>query len=372
MSADRGATFTNGTYDPALFGTDDIRAWTVRAGDAGAARGAARARGHPRDCALRRRGPDVEAEWDLGAVPLRLVDEVGEIEGPEGQPRLLASEPGTPRSHTARVAYSDDGGETWSTPLALPDAQDGGVGYGGGMFVSLAPIGLPRSSLAVMARGYIYRTDDGGESWALVGRAPVPHEVTYARDVLLDEAGRLVVAAPGGNVDRRGGVFRTANPISVAAEVAPPEASGAVLRIEPNPASGVAQVRLALASPEADVRVSVFDARGREVAVLASGARGTGTLRSRWTGASGGGRVRGPRGGGGDGCQRPVRGGALSHRRGAVAPAASVGQRAARMASTALSSSSAVTLPRSPPRCAARMTRRMTFALRVLGSASTK
>ena len=42
------------------------------------------------------------------------------------------------------------------------------------------------------------------------------------------------------------------------------------LSVEPNPASGAATIRLALPSPGA-VRGVVFDARGREVAVVASG-----------------------------------------------------------------------------------------------------
>ena len=64
--------------------------------------------------------------------------------------------------------------------------------------------------------------------------------------------------------------------VAVAGEPAPPAASGVSLSVEPNPASGAATVRLTLASPEAEVHVSVFDARGREVAVVASGARGAG------------------------------------------------------------------------------------------------
>ena len=88
---------------------------------------------------------------------------------------------------------------------------------------------------------------------------------------------------------------------------APPEASGARLRVEPNPASGAAAVRLVLPSPEASVRVSVFDARGREVAVLACGAarRGRARVRGGYV-ASGAGRLRGPRSSGGDRRPHPV------------------------------------------------------------------
>ena len=104
----------------------------------------------------------------------------------------------------------------------------------------------------------------------------MPYTITYVKGALLDVEGRLVVAAPGSGLDRRGGVYRTASPLPVASE-AVPEASGARLRVEPNPTSGATTVLLTLTSPEAEVRVSVFDARGREVAVLASGVRAAGT-----------------------------------------------------------------------------------------------
>ena len=268
-----GADVYRGGVQPHAFGTDDIRSSAVLAVTLGAHRGRL-LHGGLHGVAL---SDDGGATWrpsGLWQTTRYWVDAFGKTKGPEGQPRLLASLRDFWLPH-GRVAYSDDEGETWSTPMALPDASDGGVGYGLGRFVSLAPVGLPQSALAAMARGYIYRTDDGGETWTLIGRAPIPYSITWVRDALLDEQGRLVVAVPGDGLNRRNGVFRTATPIPVAAEE-PLETFGASLRIEPNPASGVAQIRLTLATPEADVRVSVFDARGREVAVAASGARGAG------------------------------------------------------------------------------------------------
>ncbi|OZC03732.1 T9SS type A sorting domain-containing protein [Rubricoccus marinus] len=55
-----------------------------------------------------------------------------------------------------------------------------------------------------------------------------------------------------------------------------PEASGASIGVSPNPTSGATTVRLQLPSRQTDVRVSIFDARGREVTTLASDARESG------------------------------------------------------------------------------------------------
>ena len=167
-SLDRGRTFAPGAYDPALFGTDDIRAWTVRAVTRGGHAGRL-VQGGIHGVALSDDGGRTWRPSGLWELFRYGVIEVGEVVGPEGQPRLLAELGDSTLPH-GRVAYSDDGGETWSTPVALPDAQDGGVGYGGGLFVPLAPVGLPRSVVAVMARGYVYRTDDGGRRGRSSGR----------------------------------------------------------------------------------------------------------------------------------------------------------------------------------------------------------
>ena len=90
----------------------------------------------------------------------------------------------------------------------------------------LGPVGQPRSVLAVLPRGHVWRSDDAGEAWALVGRAPVAQTSAVVWEALLDGEGRLIVVAPH-NGSPVNGVFRTAAPIPVAAEAEPPEASGA-------------------------------------------------------------------------------------------------------------------------------------------------
>ena len=89
----------------------------------------------------------------------------------------------------------------------------------------------------------------------------------------------LLYVAGSAELGRHTGIYSVVTPFETANESAPGEQ--AAVSIDPNPASGAATVRLTLASPEAEVRVSVFDARGREVAVLASGARGAGVHCSR-------------------------------------------------------------------------------------------
>jgi hypothetical protein len=84
---------------------------------------------------------------------------------------------------------------------------------------------------------------------------------------------RLYVASSG-QKGSEPGIFSVVTPFEVAAERRP-EAAVAV-SMAPNPATGTATVRVSLAAPVADVRVSVLDARGREVASVASGARGAG------------------------------------------------------------------------------------------------
>ena len=91
----------------------------------------------------------------------------------------------------------------------------------------------------------------------------------------------VLYVAGSGELGGTPGIYSVVTPFETANEPTPGEQ--AAVSIDPNPASGATTVRLTLASPEASVRVSVFDARGREVAVLASGARARASTRSRWT-----------------------------------------------------------------------------------------
>ncbi len=78
------------------------------------------------------------------------------------------------------------------------------------------------SALVALGRGTIYRTDDAGETWAAVGRAPDISDVVNARAAALGPDGRLYV----GLIDvspERGWVWRTSERLtaSVSVEAAP-------------------------------------------------------------------------------------------------------------------------------------------------------
>ena len=128
-----------------------------------------------------------------------------------------------------------------------------------------------------MMRGPLWGTEDAGETWSVWAPSPAdPLTNDRAAWAMLDGEGRLVVGVYRNGSEDAYDLRTTAPVVAVARESAPPAASGASLRVEPNPASGAARVRLTLASAETEVRVSVFDARGREVAVVASGALASG------------------------------------------------------------------------------------------------
>ena len=164
--------------------------------------------------------------------------------------------------------YSDDGGATWSeSATALREPADGIPGD-----AFLAVIG-EETALAVGGRGIVYRTDDAGETWQIVGRVPIDHTSKTSRKLLVGPDEKLYVAIMRAGTDASW-VVRTAQPIVAVAAESTPEASGARLRVTPNPASGAVRIALDLDTPEA-ATITVYDARGREVHTAASGARGT-------------------------------------------------------------------------------------------------
>ncbi|WP_143536712.1 T9SS type A sorting domain-containing protein [Rubricoccus marinus] len=171
----------------------------------------------------------------------------------------------------ARV--SDDGGDTWRQTAELWP-------YGAfGTCVDLVDLGGGQAA-AVMMRGPVWWTGDAGETWSLWAEweelfPPEEHgpEVGNPRAQWAQAGpdGRLYVG-----VSSRGPVWdkRTSVPVvAVAGEPPPREASGARLRVSPNPASGAVRIALEVSTPEA-ATVTVYDARGREVHREASGARG--------------------------------------------------------------------------------------------------
>ena len=65
-------------------------------------------------------------------------------------------------------------------------------------------------------------------------------------------------------------VWRTAAPVYAVTGEAAPKSNALAVRVWPNPTGGRATLSVALATPER-VRVVVYDARGREVAVAHDG-----------------------------------------------------------------------------------------------------
>ncbi|OZC03069.1 T9SS type A sorting domain-containing protein [Rubricoccus marinus] len=171
------------------------------------------------------------------------------------------------------VRASEDGGETYEQRHVF------GAEVDVGSIVKVTPIVLPDGSIVVGLTGFTRHPDgtgtnhiggvvwsgDGARTWTLLTPEASGWAGDGVEDMELDRDGRLYVAT-------RNGVWRSSGALPVASE-ASPEASGARLRITPNPASRTVRVALDLVSPEA-ANVTVYDARGREVYCEASGARG--------------------------------------------------------------------------------------------------
>lgn len=170
---------------------------------------------------------------------------------------------------SVRVTVSDDGGDSWQRPAALPRGPSRTctdvVDLGGGL------------AAAVLLRGPVYGTRDGGATWELWsdlttgGVEGGEFEWAFA-----GPAGRLYVGWNGGDGPRTHDL-RTTVPVSVAVsrEAEAPEASGGgglSLRVSPNPASGMVRIAVEGARTPEAVEITIVDARGREVArVQASG-----------------------------------------------------------------------------------------------------
>ncbi len=189
----------------------------------------------------------------------------------------------------AEVLRSEDGGRTWTRAHRFSAAE---------MEVPV-PANTDVSEVAVLAtpdgalwagvrqsggssnprRGGVMRSEDGGATWS---RADAGYRTAEGWGY---GAGRLVLSRTGvlyAATDR--GVWRTTASV-VGAESGPAEASGLGVAVRPNPASGRVAVRLTL-DAAAEVRVSVVDALGREVAVVLDGPQPAGeTVASVETGA---------------------------------------------------------------------------------------
>jgi hypothetical protein len=169
----------------------------------------------------------------------------------------------------SRVWVSENGGETWRPDgggVHIPEGPPFGVGGGAH---AVLPLG-GQSAFVVLGRGTIYRTDDAGQTWEAVGRAPEISEDVGLHAAVLSLDGRLYVGLFDVGV-ARGWVYRTAEVVT-ASEPSVPEPAEDVLRVEvhPNPADDTATVTITLRTP-AEVRAVLYDALGRQAAVLVSG-----------------------------------------------------------------------------------------------------
>jgi photosystem II stability/assembly factor-like uncharacterized protein len=158
-------------------------------------------------------GDYVSHALDAVALPGRAarvgVEHLGLVEGAGGVGAVMTGRTGG----EARVWASADEGETWEGGLHLLEGPPNS-----GSPRAMLAVGGP-SALVVLRGGTIYRTDDAGDTWAPIGRAPEISTFITARSAALDAEGRLYV----GLVDlgtTRGWVWRTAERVTVAVETA--------------------------------------------------------------------------------------------------------------------------------------------------------
>ncbi len=177
-----------------------------------------------------------------------------------------------------RTWRTNDGGRTWVQGAPLQQVYDGVAwAYVAGLFdVGLdAATGLGRA-VAVLGRGFVFATRDGGQTWDTVARVPVVEPDVVGKSVrsaVVGPDGRLYAAVLYNGTGREW-VYRTVEPVTaafaVADEAGPAEVSGLGVTLRPNPAGG--RVEVVLRAAEAgNARVVVVDALGREVAAVLDG-----------------------------------------------------------------------------------------------------
>ena len=185
---------------------------------------------------------------------------------------------GGPHSGELRASVDDNrpGGVSagvWASTDGISWRRIGRSNNGAGVTLQALPGGR---LLAYNAGNDILRaSDDGGATWRSLGRVDPSRpnsDLLRLYDIALGPDGRLYAAVTARPGVPYAGVYRTVAPYLAVTEEPAPSAGDSALRVEPNPATGHAAARWRQASAGA-ARVSVYDARGREVLVLAEGHR---------------------------------------------------------------------------------------------------
>ena len=166
-----------------------------------------------------------------------------------------------------RISVSDDGGDTWRRPQAVPQGHFRSC-------VEIVDLGQGRA-VAVLKRGPIYGTEDAGETWTKWSDWPGPTGqagvAVFTKWATLGPDGHLYVGLSHNSAPN---VFdvRTTVPVGMITANGPTPAveSRLTLSVRPNPSDGRVTVLLEAAEPGI-VRLSVVDALGREVALLFDG-----------------------------------------------------------------------------------------------------
>ena len=170
------------------------------------------------------------------------------------------------RDSSAMLYRSEDGGASWARALRFSPSQFG-VGNlttvrllvtpDGGLWAGLTG---ERGGPPDGYEGALARSTDGGETWEPVNGGYAMHGI---QQLIVALDGRLVAATGEG-------VWRTTGPVYAVAGEAPPEPVGR-LEVFPNPAVDTVTVRLGGASAAAG-RLVVTDVRGRVVRTVTLGA----------------------------------------------------------------------------------------------------
>lgn len=207
---------------------------------------------------------------------------------------IFASALGVSPTGAVYVYRQDDATRSWVLDSRiLPDLPISGEGFGaqlsaveaeaGGIVVASSARNAEINGLYAAGAVYVLHRESVNADWkevAKLGRKePVYLAYNGREDVAITTEGTVLMSAESdfstvatGRVPRAGSAYRfeVGRLLPVSTSPAPPEASGAHLRVTPNPASGAVTLGYTIASA-GEVSVVVYDALGRAVAVAARG-----------------------------------------------------------------------------------------------------